>query len=657
MISQPKVSVIVPIYNVENYLSQCLDSLANQTLNDLEIVCVNDGSTDKSLDILKSFSLLHNNVVIIDKENAGYGAAMNDGIAAATGEYFGIVEPDDYVLPTMFERLYEIAKEHDLDLIKSDHYEFTGANIDECSQYIPLTQSVSYYGRVIDPSKDTSVFNLNMVTCTGIYKLSFVRGKQIRYNETPGASYQDNGFWHQSFYFSHRVFFLNEAFYCYRKDNAASSTQSQGKALAGRTEYDYIYRILKDHPEEYKTFIGMHTYRKFNNYMYNYERIDRNAQRSFLDVFSQDFQKFHSSGEIDWSLFGPRQKHYLKQIINDANSYYAKDHGLPIVFATDDAYAPYAGVAIQSLIDHANPQKTYSINILYTKLSDRNAIRLLELAHDNIGINLVDVSELIKNHTVYSTAHFSEAMYYRILIPQLFRNQNKVLYLDCDTLIQDDVSKLFDIDMGETVLGAVHNLCNIKRAKYVTSVLGLNEEQYFNSGVLLFNVEAFEAAGIKDMCFEYISQYKNLECPDQDILNLACVEQITWLPDRWNVAWQHAIEKKQEYHDIRLYQKFMNVLEDAAILHFTTGTKPWNTPEEPLSTPFWTTARKTAFYETILFRGMKRTSERTCKSLIAKKPAPAVKSSPTSTSLTRRALSYYKRKGLRRTIKRIFGIK
>lgn len=652
---QPKVSVLVPVYNVERYLEECLTSLARQTLEGLEIICINDGSTDKSLDILKEFASFHKNTIIIDKKNAGYGAAMNDGIDAATGEYFGIVEPDDYVLPTMFEKLYRLAKEYDLDLIKSDHYEFSGKSIDDQSSYVPLTSSQSYYGKVIDPSQDPSVFNLNMVTCTGIYKLDFVREKNIHYNETPGASYQDNGFWHQSFYFAHRVFFLDEAFYCYRQDNIASSTNSRGKALAGREEYAHIYRILQKHPAEYDTFIGMHTYRKFHNYLYNYERIEEAARHDFLKIFSQDFKDFLSKGEIDWSLFGPRQKHYLKQIIKTPEAYYAKDHGLTLVFATDDAYAPYAGVAIQSLIDCVDPSKTYSINILYTKLSDKNALRLLELAQDNVGISLVDVSGLIDGHSAYSTAHFSEAMYYRVLIPRLFPEKDKVLYLDCDVLVQDDVAKLFDIDLGSSILGAVHNLCSAKRTEYVSEVLGLSDDQYFNSGVILFNIGPFIANNIEQKCFSLISEHRNLECPDQDILNLACADHITWLPDRWNVAWQHAIEKNQTYRDPKLFRKFVNTLEDAAILHFTTGTKPWNTPDEPLSASFWSVARRTAFYETILFRAVERISGKVCKSNNIPYASSPARSN--TRQLPRKVYSYYKNNGAKKTLKRILGMK
>ena len=111
-----KVSVIVPTYNVEPYLRECMDSIIGQTMKELEIICVNDGSTDGSLAILKEYAEKDSRVVLIDKQNAGYGCAMNDGLDRATGEYIGIVEPDDFVDRHMYEDLYRIAKEKDLDV-------------------------------------------------------------------------------------------------------------------------------------------------------------------------------------------------------------------------------------------------------------------------------------------------------------------------------------------------------------------------------------------------------------------------------------------------------------------------------------------------------------------------------------------------------------
>ena len=113
-----KVSIVIPIYNVEKYLRQCLDSVVNQTLRDIEIICVNDGSKDSSLAIMKEYAERDERVKIIDKPNSGYGNSMNRGFDMACGEYIGIVESDDYADPEMFERLYATAKENELDVVK-----------------------------------------------------------------------------------------------------------------------------------------------------------------------------------------------------------------------------------------------------------------------------------------------------------------------------------------------------------------------------------------------------------------------------------------------------------------------------------------------------------------------------------------------------------
>ena len=124
MSSSVKVSIVVPVYNVEQYLRECLDSLINQTLEDIEIICVNDGSTDGSLSILREYESNDSRVKVIDKPNAGYGQTMNVGMDVASGEYVGVVDSDDCVATDMYERLYQIAKQEDLELIKADFYRY-----------------------------------------------------------------------------------------------------------------------------------------------------------------------------------------------------------------------------------------------------------------------------------------------------------------------------------------------------------------------------------------------------------------------------------------------------------------------------------------------------------------------------------------------------
>ena len=117
---QPKVSIIVPTYNVEKYLAECMETIIAQTLKDIEIICVDDGSTDNSGTILDSYAAKDNRIKVIHKENGGYGKAMNVGLDNASGEYIGIVEPDDKIELNMYETLYLAAEKNNVDFVKGD---------------------------------------------------------------------------------------------------------------------------------------------------------------------------------------------------------------------------------------------------------------------------------------------------------------------------------------------------------------------------------------------------------------------------------------------------------------------------------------------------------------------------------------------------------
>ena len=112
-----KVSIIIPIYNMEKYLRECLDSVVNQTLKDIEIICINDGSTDNSLTILREYQEKDNRIKIINQDNKGTGTARNNGIKISMGEYIGFVDPDDWISLDYYEKLYKIAVQKDLDIV------------------------------------------------------------------------------------------------------------------------------------------------------------------------------------------------------------------------------------------------------------------------------------------------------------------------------------------------------------------------------------------------------------------------------------------------------------------------------------------------------------------------------------------------------------
>lgn len=324
----PKVSILIPTYNVEQYLKQCLDSVVNQTLKDIEIICINDGSTDNSLSIIKKYAQNDNRIKIIDKKNSGYGDSMNKGLDAATGEYIGIVEPDDYVPLDMYETLYNKAEEQNVDLIKADFNRFIGEGETLELFYNKLDKTGSYYNKVINPQEDLKPFDFIMNTWSGIYKRDFIEKYHIRHNTTPGASFQDNGFWFQTFVLAERIYFLDTPFYMNRRDNPNSSVKDKGKVYLMKYEYDFIRKFLEEDSDRFTKYIGIYTHKKFQNYIFNYKRIDIKFKKEFLKIFRKEFKLAAKNNEIDYGWFNKNELKTLEQILKNPNKFYRKSNNL-----------------------------------------------------------------------------------------------------------------------------------------------------------------------------------------------------------------------------------------------------------------------------------------------------------------------------------------
>lgn len=284
----PKVSIIVPVYNVEKYLKQCLDSVLAQTLQDIEIICVNDGSTDSCTNILDEYAEQDARVIVIHKANSGYGDSMNVGFERASGTYIGIVESDDVIKPNMFEVLYNKAEEYALDFVKSNAIFWWEKIGMERAGYNPALEKD--YDRVLTPSDREVMYRFMMYTWTGIYRRSFLEKYQIRHNTTPGASYQDQGFWIQTLSFAERVMWLSDAFYYYRQDNPLSSVKSKGKMYAMMNEYDYLNDVLKGRIGKIEE--DMLLYYRMYRQNRNFYRIDDTLKRDFCDTLIEEYRRY-----------------------------------------------------------------------------------------------------------------------------------------------------------------------------------------------------------------------------------------------------------------------------------------------------------------------------------------------------------------------------
>ena len=577
-----KVSVIVPIYNAEPFLRECLDSIVTQTLKDIEVICVNDGSTDGSLYIMKEYAKKDNRIKYINKPNAGYGHAVNCGLDLATGEYIGIVEPDDFIDTEMYEVLYNKAKTSNLDVVKSDYYAFSKNN----SEYINVVGESSYdinINRKIN--RNLIGFTLNP---TGIFRKQFLDRYKIRFNETPGAAHQDIGFSFLTSFFANDVQYLHIAFYHYRQDNENSSMRKLANPNIMLDEYDFIYHKLQEYPLIFNDIKDIFYQRRHNSFMYfGNNRISDCAQVYFWDKVQQVYTK-----DLKYGLLQLLQDSQQKEAQNILKT----KPIIPVFCSTDDNYIPYLSVMLLSIKKHMSTKYKYVIHVLYTDITDENQQLLRKISGDGLDILFVNVADEISNQNLYTLAHFSKEMYYRLLIPELFSFYEKVVYLDCDLLIQQDIAKLYENNVDACIMGAIFNPPNTQLSNYKKS-LNLDENKYFNSGVLVLNVKEFNKEHIKQKAFDFLrNSDKHLKFPDQDLLNILCKDKVRLLDPKWNFQWGYLFNTgllPQKYVD-----NYIDTSKKPYIVHYTTGSKAWN-KMHPLAKVWWIYAKESPFYDKI----------------------------------------------------------
>lgn len=316
------VTVIMPAFNSHAYIEEALESLVNQTMHDIEIICVNDGSTDDTLEIMEAFARGDQRISIIDKPNTGYGDSINRGLDAAAGRYVTILESDDYLVPDACEKMYEFVKANSLpDFIKADSMKFYGEGKSRFFTNRPVSKNQECYSGVFNPSINPREF-FSLPGQPAMYKLEFLNDYGIRLNVSPGASFQDTGIWAQTMFVATTARFLKYPVYMTRRDNPSSSEVSHDKNYCICDEYDFIRRSIDvldvPHRDISKASCA---YFRYDAYIWNLKRINPASAPEFLQRFSADFNKIELAGELDESMFSELQLQDLREIIDDSEAF------------------------------------------------------------------------------------------------------------------------------------------------------------------------------------------------------------------------------------------------------------------------------------------------------------------------------------------------
>lgn len=236
----PKVSVIVTIHNAEDYIENCIESVCNQTFREIEILCIDGGSSDSTPEILKKMSEKDNRIIIINDKNASYGHKINVGMNAAKGKYISILESDDCYVEDMLGTLYNVAEQTGVDFVDGDLYRFFEYRGREIGSHDDKYIDKKFYGRIIEDNWENEIIFCPGAIYTALYRKDFLKDNCIRMHESPGASYQDVGFAFQTHAYATSTYHVNKPVYKYRQDNNASSIYNCKKIFEIADEFAFI---------------------------------------------------------------------------------------------------------------------------------------------------------------------------------------------------------------------------------------------------------------------------------------------------------------------------------------------------------------------------------------------------------------------------------
>lgn len=267
-----------------------------------------------------------------------------------------------------------------------------------------------------------------------------------------------------------------------------------------------------------------------------------------------------------------------------------KETIIPIFYACDDAFVKYTVVSMHSLITNASREYKYVLHILYTEISDEMKNVVNKLADDCFEIRFVDVTPYLQSISdkLPLRDYYSKTTYYRLFIAEMFPDYTKAIYIDSDTVVRGDISKVYLTDIKDAYLGACHEQVMVQIEQYgtyVERVVGVSRYNFFNAGLMLINCEQFRLHFVLDKFIDYLHYYNFVVTQDEDYLNLICKDHVYWLDQRWNTE---------------VFGTLPHPVEQAEMLHYIMTNKPWHYEDCLYGEYFWEYAKQTEVYDALL---------------------------------------------------------
>lgn len=688
-----KISVIVPVYNVDKYIKQCLNSILNQSLKEIEIICVNDGSTDNSLNILQEFAQKDSRITIINQENKGVSAARNKGIEVAKGKYIMFFDGDDYYCEnTAFEKVYNVVENENTDIGIFGFSHLVKNKIEASSFYEKFIEAE-------DGFEANNYLDYPIHVHDKIFRKNFLQENNIKFNEKLKNS-EDLIFAIECYLQKPTYSFIPEVLYIYRQDRPNSAINSNSCAIKNdAAAFMELYKLknFKKQPLSFQLkvvnrFLNVavwyaekfgSTFKQVNDTKIISEFVEEKYAHKDLKKLSgyKELKKYqnkfikHKIKNFMQTIFSVRNSrdkshkqikilglklNVSRRFISNLNSipesqefiqtvfkslqnskdttyrvpYLPQSNGNVIVFSCDNDYCKYFAVALQSLIENSSTEKFYDIVLLIDNITARNERLLTRNLPENISLRFISIEQLIEgNHNtkdLYVGKYWNINTFYRLFIPLIFSDYKRAIYLDSDIVIEKNIDELFDITFeNNELIGAKDDVAPViyinpkckHRLHQMKDILKLdNPENYINAGICIFNLSKIDIISYVNKCMAALN-ITALLFNDQDILNTVFQNKIKFMHLKYNFEWHipNLCEKDIQFFTGSYKTQYFEALNSPAVIHFTSGYKPWNTPNMDFADYFWKYARLTPYYEEIIHSNTHKINENTIKNLYLSK--------------------------------------
>ena len=317
-----KVTLVLPSLNVKSYIKECLESVINQSLKEIEILCIDGGSNDGTRQIIESYAKKDNRIRLIDADKRSYGYQVNLGIKMAKGEYIGIVETDDFVLPTMYKELYEYAKRTDADVVKAPYIEYRNDSNQQLCYYGETLNERLPYGKTFDAKEYGEILAYHSSIWAGLYRKSYVIDNDIFFVEADGAGYVDAGFRIDTCINTDKIAWYPKAAYCYRTSSEDSSTNRFmiSVMLKRWKEIHEKFSLIENDYDRYYS-----PYTIFDEYMNTLFMMDKTEiSDEDLRILIDNFSKTKNGSILSSPVLSEHIKNKIISFKTDPYTYYKK---------------------------------------------------------------------------------------------------------------------------------------------------------------------------------------------------------------------------------------------------------------------------------------------------------------------------------------------